>query len=398
MPDSRGASRFLGEAKAYATKAREAEEQDKDFKRARDLYLRAAQAFLEASKASSDPQEKKLREDLAETFLAKSQSMGPQPKSSGSSGSSSSGSSSSGQQGSSEDGAKEVIPIERPTTNFNDVGGLDGVKEEIRKAIVYPFQHPELYEMYGKKAGEGILLYGPPGCGKTFIVRAAAGEIGIAFLTMAVSDVMSKWLGESEQNVRAAFDAASKNAPAILFFDEIDAVGGRRDEDQQSAGKRIVNEMLVQMDGVQGPRDKVLIMAGTNAPWDVDPALRRPGRFSKLILVPPPDQESRKQIFKIQTKKKPIDTTVDFEDLAKRTDGYSSADISQICNEAADIPLSEAIAGKPPRKILQQDFYEVLKKRQSSITPWFRLAKASIEKSGEKDIFQDLFAYIEKYA
>jgi transitional endoplasmic reticulum ATPase len=139
-------------------------------------------------------------------------------------------------------------------------------------------------------------------------------------------------------------------------------------------------------------------MAGTNAPWDVDPALRRPGRFSKLILVPPPDQESRKQIFKIQCKKKPVDTTVDFEDLAKRTDGYSSADISQICNEAADIPLSEAIAGTPPRKILQQDFYEVLKKRTSSITPWFRLAKASIEKSGEKDIFQDLFTYIEKYA
>jgi len=390
------ASQFLGEAKAYATKAREAEEKDKDFKRARDLYLRAAEAFLEASKASSDPQEKKLREDLAETFLAKSQSMGPQKG--GSSGGSSGGSQGGSSGSSGGDEGKDIIPIERPTTNFNDVGGLDGVKEEIRKAIVYPFQHPELYEMYGKKAGEGILLYGPPGCGKTFIVRAAAGEIGIAFLTMKVSDVMSKWLGESEQNIKSAFNSAGKNAPAILFFDEIDAIGGRRDEDQQSAGKRIVNEMLVEMDGVEGPRDKVLIMAGTNAPWDVDPALRRPGRFSKLILVPPPDQESRKQIFKISCKKKPLDPSVDFDDLAKRTDGYSSADISQICGEAADIPLAEAISGKPPRKIAQPDFYEVLKKRSSSITPWFRLAKNEIEKSGEKDLFADLFTYIEKYA
>ena len=380
----------MGEAKAYATKAREAEEKDKDPDRARDLYLRAAQAFLEASKASTDPKDRKLREDLAETFLAKSMSMAPQPqrKARGSSG------------GTTADGEpeKEIIPIQRPSTTFSDVGGLDGVKEDIRKAIVYPFQHPELYEMYGKKAGEGILLYGPPGCGKTFIARASAGEIGIAFLTMKVSDVLSKWLGESEQNVRAAFQSAAKAAPAILFFDEIDAVGGRRDEDQAAAGKRIVNEMLVQMDGVEGPRDKVLILAGTNAPWDVDPALRRPGRFSKLILVPPPDMGGRTAIFKIHCRKKPVDASVNFEDLAKRTDGYSGADIAQICNEAADIPLTEALEGGKPRKIMQKDFYEVLKKRSSSITPWFRLARKEIEKSGEKDIFAGLFQYIEKYA
>jgi len=239
------ATRHLGEAKAYASKARIAEEKEKDYKRARDLYLRAAQAFMQASKASTDPADKKLREDLAETFLSKSMSMAPQPQRhhSGSSGS-------SGSSGGDEEPDKDIIPIQRPSTTFSDVGGLDGVKEDIRKAIVYPFQHPELYEMYGKKAGEGILLYGPPGCGKTFIARASAGEIGVAFLTMKVSDVLSKWLGESEKNVRAAFRSAEKNAPAILFFDEIDAVGGRRDDDQAASGKRIVNEMLVQMGGV----------------------------------------------------------------------------------------------------------------------------------------------------
>lgn len=386
------ASRHIGEAKAYATKAREAEEKDKDFDRARDLYLRAAQAFLSASKASTDPHDKKLREDLAETFLAKSMAMAPQPQRPRSRGGD------GGRGGDEEEPDKEVIPIQRPSTTFSDVGGLEGVKEEIRKAIVYPFQHPELYEMYGKKAGEGILLYGPPGCGKTFIARASAGEIGIAFLTMKVSDILSKWLGESEKNVRAAFTSAGKNAPAILFFDEIDAVGGRRDDDQAAAGKRLVNELLVQMDGVEGPKDKILILAGTNAPWAVDPALRRPGRFSKLILVPPPDMGGRKAIFTIHCRKRPVDPNLDFDDLAKRTDGYSGADISQICNEAADIPLAEALSGKPPRKIMQQDFYEVLKKRNSSITPWFRLARKEIEKSGEKDIFAALFKYIDKYA
>jgi transitional endoplasmic reticulum ATPase len=382
------ADNFVAEGKAYATAARKNEEAgDKDA--ARGLYLQAAESYLNASKASSDKDEKEFRANMAQTFFGKSVSMRPvssRPPAGGGSGG-----------GGDEEKLKDVVPIEKPNINFENVGGLESVKEEIRKAIVYPFQHPEIFKMYGKRAGEGILLYGPPGCGKTFIARAAAGECNANFLTMTISEILSKWVGDSERNVRSAFESARRYAPAILFFDEIDAVGGRRDESREGYAKRLVNEMLINLDGVQGPLEKVLVLAGTNSPWDVDPALRRPGRFSKLVFVPPPDLDSRKQIFKIHMKERPIDASVNLDGLAARTDGYSSADISQVCIEAADIPLTEALSGKPPRKICMSDFQQVIDKRPSSLYPWFKLAKREVEGSGEQEVFQELLHVIDHY-
>lgn len=370
---------FASEGSGYAKAARKRESSG-DYEDARKLYLRAAKSFLQASKLSDSAKDIKLRRGLAETFYSKSASLK---------------SVSGGGIKAKDGGGKEVAPIEKPKVKFSDVGGLFEVKEEIKKAIVYPFQHPELYEMYGKKSGEGILLYGPPGCGKTFIAKATAGECDASFLTLKVSDILSKWLGESEKNIKEAFDTAAKYAPSILFFDEIDAIGGRRGERQSDHAQRLVDELLAQMDGIESTREKMLILAATNAPWAVDPALRRPGRFSKLILLPNPDREARKEIFKLHVKNRPVKDLV-FEELAKLTNGYSSADIAQICSEAADIPLEDALQGKEPRKITMNDFERVLEARKSSLQPWFRLALQEIKKSGEEDIFEPLVNLISK--
>lgn len=373
---------FASEGSGYAKAARK-KESLRNYEDARKLYLKAAKSFLKASKLSDSAAEIKLRRGLAETFYSKSASLkserGERTKAKGEEGGA----------------GKTITPIEKPQVKFSDVGGLFELKEEIKKAIVYPFQHPELYELYGKKSGEGILLYGPPGCGKTFIARATAGECDASFITLKVSDVLSKWLGESEKNIKEAFDTAAKYAPSILFFDEIDAIGGRRGEGQSDHAQRLVNELLAQMDGIEGSRERMLILAATNAPWAMDPALRRPGRFSKLFLVPNPDREARKEIFKLHIKNRPVKDLV-FEELANLTSGYSSADIAQICSEAADIPLEDALQGKEPRKITMNDFEKVLEARKSSLQPWFRLALQEIKKSGEEDIFEPLVNLISK--
>ena len=372
--------KYAAEGKVYAAVGRKREEEG-NLAEARSLYLKAAASFLEASKSYVATEDKEFATHTAEMFYGKAISLTHRRKN---------------LLPDVEEGLAEIVPIEKPNVNFSDVGGLESVKEEIRKAIVHPFLHPELYEQYGKKAGGSILLYGPPGCGKTFIAKAAAGECKASFIAVKIGEILNKYLGESEKNVIAVFNAARKHQPAILFFDEYDALGGRRDEMQDARGS-VVNALLTELDGVTSTPEKRLTLAATNKPWAVDPALRRPPRFTKLLFLPPPDFESRVKIFQIYMRERPVASDVDYKELAGLTDNYSSVDIAQICEDAADIPLTEALNGKPPREITRADFHEALKRRKPSIIPWLRMAKDEINKTKEQDVFPELVEFIDKH-
>jgi transitional endoplasmic reticulum ATPase len=381
------ATTLAAQARGYSKAAKELEDTGQ-FDKARVLYLKAAKLYSEASTSASENIDRNTQHDLAEHLFSKAQSLKKSSVAYTNNNIEDSGKFPTRNEEASPS-KDDIILKEIPNIGFSDIGGLEDVKEEIRKAIIYPFTHKDLYQMYGQKAGEGILLYGPPGCGKTMMAKAAAKECGADFISVKTSNIVSKWVGASEKNIKQIFDTARQCEKAIIFFDEIDSVAVRRSEGEDYA-KRVVNELLAQMDGVETADDDLLVLAATNEPWSIDPALRRPGRFSKLVFVPEPDIEARSAIFKIQLKNRPLDNDVDIEKLASLTESYSGADLAAICKEAADIPLGEALRGGKARKISMQDFNTVIGKRQTSIKSWYVGAKRSIEKTGEKDVFAQI--------
>jgi transitional endoplasmic reticulum ATPase len=378
-------STSAAEARGLTKAAKQAEESGNS-EQARALYLQAAGKFNEASSLSSDKVEKNTQAGLATHFYEHALTLGNQP-------------SAIGGAPSSRENKKmtkdDLIFKEKPNIKFTDIGGLNNVKEELKKAIIYPFTHQKLYEYYNQKPGGGVLLYGPPGCGKTMIAKAAATECGADFINVETSAIMSKWVGESEKSIKNIFDIARGCERAIIFFDEFDAVGGRRSEIEDYA-KRIVNELLQQMDGMT-KNDNILVLAATNEPWAIDPALRRPGRLKKLVFIPPPDLDARKAIFEICLKKLPVEADIDAKYLAGVTKGFSGADIAAVCSDASEIPLQEALAGKQPRKINKLDFERAMKNRRSSIIPWIRMAIEQVKRSREEDLFSELMKHGESY-
>src|SRR6185437_2439539 len=235
-----------------------------------------------------------------------------------------------------------VREVERPKIGFADVGGMEKVKEEIRLKIIHPLAHPELYKAYGKLIGGGILMYGPPGCGKTHLARATAGEIKAGFISVGINDVLDMWIGNSERNLHQLFEQARRNRPCVLFFDEVDALAASRADMRTSGGRHLINQFLAEMDGVQSSNEGVLILAATNAPWHVDSAFRRPGRFDRIVFVPPPDEEARAEILRIHTRDRPVEA-IDYRDLARRTDGFSGADLRAVVERAVEERLREAL-------------------------------------------------------
>ena len=234
---------------------------------------------------------------------------------------------------------------EKPDLRFEDVAGLEDVKDEIRLKMLYPFRHPELAEKFGIRAGGGILLYGPPGTGKTMLARATAGELDAVFFTVSAADLLSKWVGEAEQNVKALFEAATKEERAIIFIDEIEAlVPARRDEGGSSVMQRVVPQILQGMEGFSKKSSQpVLFMGATNLPWSLDPAVLRPGRFDEKVHVGLPDLPARRKLLEIHLEHRPLATDVDLDALADRLEGYSGADIRYLCDRAATIPFLESV-------------------------------------------------------
>ena len=307
--------------------------------------------------------------------------------------------------------------LTKPDMSFADVAGMEKLKEELREAVVYPLKRPDLAEEYGVLGGGGILLYGPPGCGKSYVMKASAGECEVNFLNVKLSDILDQYVGGTEKNIHKIFETARKNTPCILFIDEIDALGGRRDQMGESAQylKAAVNQLLYEIDGVESSNKDFLIVGATNAPWDVDPALRRAGRLGKLIYVPEPDFTSRKEILKLRLKKKlPADKiakNIAWNRLALATWGYAAADLRAIVDEAAARPWREAFhkiekikdklvqSGMDPdqaekearkrvklRKVGIGDLIAAVKKKKSSLPPWYAQANKQIGKQEEKTI------------
>jgi len=296
--------------------------------------------------------------------------------------------------------AKSLVLVEKPKLRFSDVAGLDDVKENIKESVVYPFKYPDEYKYYGVRPGGGILLYGPPGCGKTMLGAAAAGECDAVFVNLKVSDIKDKYVGESEKNIREVFDLARQHERAILFFDEIDALAGERSGMREGHERSLVSEFLAQMDGLESKDTgrRFLVLATTNRPWDVDIALRRSGRFDTTIFIPHPDFEARKQILKMTLKNKPVSQSVSLDELAHRTEGYASADIVIICERAAKIPLRERIIdNKPRRELTMHDFTEALSKSKKILASWYPKALKELSGTEEVEMFSDLIEAAREY-
>lgn len=294
------------------------------------------------------------------------------------------------------DGGGEVVSSERPKIGFQDVGGLDAVKEKIRLTIIYPFQRPELYAAYGKKAGGGILMYGPPGCGKTLLARATAGEVQADFVYVGIDDVLDMYHGESERKLHAIFQNARRKVPCVLFFDEIEAIGGKRVDMRQHFMRTLTNQFLAELDGFEGDNDELLVIGATNSPWHIDSAIMRPGRFDRVVFVPPPDYDARLAILKIHLAGKPI-TNPDLPHLARQTDGFSGADLMSIVEAATEIALQEALRTGEVRPLTNKDLLRAQADARPTVVEWLETAKNYGNYANESGFYDDVMEYIKNY-
>ena len=288
-----------------------------------------------------------------------------------------------------------TIDIELSAVKLADVGGMKDVKKRLDLAFLAPLKNEKLRSMYGKSLRGGLLLYGPPGCGKTFLARAVAGEMGARFVTVSLVDVLNMWIGQSERNLHEIFQAARRNAPCVLFLDEVDALGHKRSQMQSSSMRTLGNQLLAELDGMEGTNDGVFVLAATNAPWDVDPALRRPGRLDRTVLVIPPDAEARAAILEVHLRDRPI-AGIDLKRLAAATDKFSGADLAHLCETAAEYAMHDSVTSGHVRMIEQRDMEAALQEVRPSTGPWLQTARNVAMFANEDGAYSDLAKYLKK--
>ncbi len=293
--------------------------------------------------------------------------------------------------------AKDLsAPAGRDGVTFADVGGLDELKERIRMRIVLPFQKPDLFAAYGKKGGGGILFYGPPGCGKTFMARATAGECGAHFVSVGLHEVLDMWIGNSERQLHAIFEDARRRAPTVLFFDEVDALGIERAKLVTGAMRGVITQFLAELDGFASRNERVLVLGATNTPWDVDPAFRRPGRFSQVIFVPPPDAAGRAQILKLKLGDKP-QGPMDFGRLAALTEGWSGADLEHLIDAGAEAAIGKSLASGKVEPITMPMLEAARARLRPSTREWFGTIRNHVQFANESGQYDDAADYMRRH-
>ncbi|RWZ67751.1 AAA family ATPase [Labedella populi] len=294
------------------------------------------------------------------------------------------------------DEAAAVVDEYRDRVTLADVGGLEAVKQRLRESFLEPMRHPELAKAFGKTLRGGLVLYGPPGCGKTFMARAIAGELGARFLTASLADILGSHFGETEKNLRALFEHARSLTPAVLFLDEIDAIGAKRSSigTGWSGMRAMVDQLLMELDSMTADNDGLFVLAATNSPWEVDPALLRPGRFDRMLLVLPPDEPAREAILRMHLDRRPV-AGIDLGELVRSTDGFSGADLEHLVASAAEQAMLRSIQSGEVQPIGMAELRHVLREIRPSTGPWLAGAKNVVAFANTDGRYDDLATFLE---
>jgi len=350
---------------------------------ARIYLLEAARSILELSKTAQGEELKQARREMAQKLvdLAKDcekaraenrrvTQMGRRGAGGTAGGASKESGGGGGNDDDEEKDASQWVVKDKPDLKFSDVAGLEDVKQDIKLKMIYPFEHPELAQKFGIRPGGGVLLYGPPGTGKTMLAKATAGEIDATFFLISAADMLSKWVGEAEQNIKKLFEAAAAETRSIIFIDEIESlVPARRDEGGSSVMQRVVPQILQGVEGFDRKSGRaVLLMGATNVPWQLDPAMMRPGRFDEKVYIPLPDEAARRKLLEIYLGKRPLDPAISLDQLVDKVEGYSGADIKYICDRAAVIPFLSSVATGTDGLITMDIIEDVIKEAPRSVS------------------------------